>query len=423
MKIVFITPVTPYKENMGGPSGHPYHLLIERPGNIDVRILSFNDNHLSDEQIKSVERELNIQIQTVKRPKWIDWTIKWHLIFVRLLLKFPLMFYYKLPLHVVQEVRDWNPDGVWGYCEGMNSILSVFKGIPKVLTPPDSVSLYYYRMLGCRWVFSCWKRYIRYAIMYRKFLKLEKIYAEDTVYHMVGEEDRLFLNNINPNIQVVFLRHPHYEVLSKLRIENGELKIYEEEKIENEEVKIKFHEPKIKLLIAGQYNLYMKQAADELMEKLICNVNLNANDNFLTNHYKLTFLGKGWEGHVEALRDAGWEVEHIRFAPDYIEEICKHDIQITPIAIGTGTKGKVLDALANGLLVIGTPYAMENIAVENGVSCIEYRQPQEVINVLHDILIDREKYESMAQRGQDCVLKFHDRALISEQLFSLFKRN
>ena len=141
---------------------------------------------------------------------------------------------------------------------------------------------------------------------------------------------------------------------------------------------------------------------------------------------------------MATLRQAGYEVEHIKFAPDYIEEICKHDIQITPIAVGTGTKGKVLDALANGLLVIGTSYAMENIAVENGVSCIVYQKPEEVIKILMDIVkndnvnvndndnempsyenSNRRKYEEIAAEGQRQVLKHHDRGLIAKQLFDL----
>ena len=421
MKILLITLVTPYKENRGGPSGLPYHLMIERSGDIDIRVLCFNDNHLSVEQIKSVEHELNIQMQIIKRPKWIDFVIRWHLLFVRLLLKYPFVYYYKLPKQVIKEVKEWDPDGIWGYCEGMNSIMSEFKGIPKVLTPPDSVSLYYYRMLGYRWVFSNWKRYLRYAIMYRKYLKMEKEYAEDTIHHMVGKEDRCFLENINPNIQVTFLRHPHYNVILDSK-HDGSLK--------------EFHQPKIKLLIAGRYDLYMKQEVDLLVESLVANANLrlnaaptpnlnanpNRNDDLLRNHYSITFLGKGWERHVKKLQEAAWEVTHITFAPDYVEEICKHDIQITPISIGTGTKGKVLDALANGLLVIGTPYAMENIAVEHGLSCIEYHYAKDVIDVLMDITLDVHKYEKIALTGRQNVLKFHDKKLISEQLFSLFKR-
>jgi len=114
-------------------------------------------------------------------------------------------------------------------------------------------------------------------------------------------------------------------------------------------------------------------------------------------------------------------VEHIKFAPDYIEEICKHDIQITPISIGTGTKGKVLDALANGLLVIGTPFAMENIAVKHGESCIEYRQPQEVIAVLKDIPNNIQKYEMMAAEGRKAVLTEHCPSKTSRELFGLFE--
>gem|GEM_PF-4346163 len=136
---------------------------------------------------------------------------------------------------------------------------------------------------------------------------MERKFCTDNnyTYFAVGEEDVHHLRNIYPHVNAKFLRHPHYEV-SKLKVENGKLKI-------------KFHQPKIKLLIAGQHNHYMKQEADSLIEQM--KEKANVNDNFLINHYELTFLGKGWETHVETLRKAGYEVNHIKFAPDYIEEI------------------------------------------------------------------------------------------------------
>jgi hypothetical protein len=175
----------------------------------------------------------------------------------------------------------------------------------------------------------------------------------------------------------------------------------------------------------------MKQEADLLIGSLTPNPspkergigNLHNGEKsdvaFLKEHYVITFLGKGWEKHVEALRNSGYEVEHIKFAPDYIEEVTKHDIQITPIAIGTGTKGKVLDALANGLLVIGTPYALENIAVKHGESCVEYSQPHEVISVLMDIPKNLKNYEDMAAKGKKQVLLAHSPKQISSQLFKM----
>lgn len=407
MKVVFITPVTPYKENMGGPSGHPYHLMIERPENIDIIIYSYNNNHLSQETISQVEQELRVDIKLLKQPIWWLLIIRLHLTFIRLLLKYPINCYIRLNDKTKAEIQSQKPDLIWGYGQEFNGILRQFKESRRLHTVPDCYSLHFYRRLGKKLTLSSMKEYWRVVTNYSKHYRMERDYDDSSniVYHLVGEEDRRFLQEISPRLNSHFIRHPRYEV-NKLKIENGELKI-------------KFHEQKIKLLIAGRYDLYMRQSADELIAHLNDNVNLNPNLNLLKEQYTLTFLGKGWEGHVEALRDAGWEVEHIKFAPDYIEEITKHDIQITPIAFGTGTKGKVLDALANGLLVIGTPYAMENIAVENGVSCIEYREPKEVMDVLSDIITNREKYEAMAQAGREAVLKYHDRRLLAEELLGI----
>ena len=435
MKVVFITPVTPYKENMGGPSGHPYHLMIERPEKIDIVIYSYNNNHLSDAVIREVEQELRVEIRLLNQPIWLKWILKLHLTFIRLLLKYPINYYIRLSSKQVAEIESLNPDLVWGYCQEFSGILKQFKSYRRLHTVPDCYTLHFYRRLGRRQTLSDVKEYWRVLTNYGKHYRMERDYddSDNIFYHLVGEEDKNFLLEINPKLKAEFIRHPLYQG--------------KEERGERRE-KRKFHQPKIKVLIAGRYDLYMKQSADELIE-FICRYEDETfhyeNDSycrgFLQEHYSITFLGKGWEKHVERMRQAGYEVEHITFAPDYIEEICKHDIQITPIAIGTGTKGKVLDALANGLLVIGTPYALENIAVEHGKSCIVYEKPQEVVDVLMDIVNGNlnekyeyekyekyennnnignvEKYERIAEAGRQAVLKWHDRMLIAQQLFGL----
>ena len=399
MKVVFITPVTPYKENMGGPSGHPYHLMIERPENIIITIYSFNNNHLSPEVISQVEQELRVEIKLLKQPIWWLIILRLHLTFIRLLLKNPINSYIRLNKKVVKEIKDSKPDLVWGYCQEFNGILRQFKEFRRLHTVPDCYSLHFYRRLGIRQTLSNIKEYWRVVTNYSKHYRMERDYddSNNIVYHLVGEEDKNFLLEINPRLNAHFVRHPHYDLSPTLPQREGA-----------------FHQPKIKVVIAGRYDLYMKQSADELLGEL-----KNCKIEELKNAYTITFLGKGWEKHVETLRSAGYEVEHIKFAPDYIEEICKHDIQLTPIAIGTGTKGKVLDALANGLLVIGTPYAMENIAVKHGESCIEYRHPQEVIEVLKDIPQNIRKYEDMAAEGQRQVLSQHSPSMVSRTLFDI----
>lgn len=431
MKITLITFVTPTSENIRGTSALPYHLikggrptpsLPEGEGDIahNFSIYTFNNNALSDEKIAEVEKELGAEIKTVPMPRWYHWMFRLHILFLRIFLKLPFLNYITLPQSYVDEIKASQPDLIWVMGEELSRIVKQFPSQRRIQIGPDTESLYYYRMMGRRFVMNNALDYWKCALMYRKYARMEREFCtdKDFTYYAVGEEDVRHLQQLNPKVQAKFLRHPHYEI-SKLRTKN-------------EELRMRFHSPKIKVLIAGRYDLYMKQAADELLAQLLVmsyefsdSMNDKENtknsklktQNLIAEHYTFTFLGKGWEKHVETLRSAGYEVSHITFAPDYIEEIVKHDIQITPISIGTGTKGKVLDALANGLLVIGTPYAMENIAVEHGRSCIVYNDPHEVIDVLLEIPQNRERYERIAAEGQKRVLELHNRQRVAAELF------
>ena len=414
MKIILITFVTPASENIRGTSALPYHLikggsptpsLPKGEGDSEVNnefvVYSFNNNGLSDEKIAEVEKELGVTIKIIPLPRWYQWMFKFHLLFLRIFLKLPFLNYITIPQSYVDEIKAKKPDLIWVMSEELSRIVKQFQNQRRIQIGPDTESLYYYRMMGRRFVMNNPLSYWKNALMYRKYARMEREFCtdKDFTYYAVGEEDVRHLQQLNPKVQAIFLRHPHYEIKSPTpSLPEGEGG---------------FHSPKIKVLIAGRYDLYMKQDADLLSSQF------TVHSSQLSENYVFTFLGKGWEKHVEALRGAGYEVNHIKFAPDYIEEICKHDIQITPISIGTGTKGKVLDALANGLLVIGTPYALENIAVKHGESCIEYRQPSEVITWLHEIAKDPKRFEEMARAGQKQVQTLHNPTRVSSQLFKI----
>ncbi len=397
MKVIFITPVTPYKENIGGPSGHPYHLMKERPEGMEIVIYSYNQNGFTTERIAEVEKELDVRIHLLQKPKWIAWLLKLHLTFLRLFLKYPINYYYRLPKEAVADIEDMKPDLVWVYSQEFSGILKQFRAFKRLHMVPDCYSLHFYRRLALRSTMASKTEYWRVLTNYRKYFRMEQEYdaGENIAYHLVGEADKNFLLKINPKLNAHFIRHPRYELAEPQKV-------------------VAFAQPKIKLLIAGRYDFYMQEKADEMIEALT-----EAQQFALRENFVFTFLGKGWEGHIQTLREAGYEVEHIAFAPDYVEEVRKHDIQITPIAIGTGTKGKVLDAIANGLLVIGTEYALENIAVEDGVSCLQYDTKEELLAILADIPRNRERYEEMAERGRQAVLREHNRGKVAKYLFSI----
>ena len=396
MKIVLVTTMTPTRDNINGASAHPYHILKGRDKNIDVEVYSFNGNRLSHEGIKQVEQELNVTIKTFSSPKWILWMIKFHLTFLKVFLKYPLWYYNIVPDWVIKEIKAKSPDGIWVYGHEMARTIKALRPIKTVNMMPDCQSLYHYRMMGQRFVF--WNSMMFWAqnFMYRKYLAMERDYSTNNVrYSLVGKEDAKMLEKVHPGIDANFVHHPHYDV-------------YEPKKV------IKFSSPRIKVVLAGRNDLYMNQAADEFTTAL-CSVN------DISDKFEFTFLGKGWEQTVEILANHGYHVSHIKFAEDYKKELCNHDIQFTPICIGTGTKGKVLDALANGLLVLGTDYAMENIEVVDGESCLVYNKAEEAIDILRKIAADPEKYEQMAENGRQCIFKYHNRQQAAKEFFNLFR--
>ena len=403
MKVVFITPLTPYKENYRGASGLPYHLLRNRPNGVDATLYTFNSNHLSADKIREVEQELNIPIKLLKESWWRVWMFRLHLSFIRILLKYPINNYRRLRQREVEEIKALKPDLIWGYSQEFSRIMKQFPECKRLHTLPDCYSLHFYRRLGLRGTMIPWLERWNVMVNYIKHYRMERGYdtASNVTYHLVGEEDRIFLHEINPVLDAHFLRHPHYELAPRREIQ--------------------FHEPKLRLLVAGRYDLYSRQLADELVECLVSypQHHPSRGERDLRNCYTITFLGKGWERHVVTLATAGYEVKHITFAPDYIEEITHHDIQLNPLTIGTGTKGKVLDALANGLLVLGTRFALENIAVEHGKSCIEWTHAEEVPEILLDIAAHREHYERIAEAGREAVLREHNPAKVSDELFKM----
>ena len=397
MNIALISNMTPASENIRGTSALPYHIIqgiktLNHGEKITVTIWSFNQNELDGIKLKEVSEELDTHIHLMSLPKWFTFIFRHHLLFIRLFLRFPIHNYIKLDHKFVKDIKSTNPDIIWVYGEEMSNIVKQFDGYKRIHTLPDCESLYYYRMMEQRFVYDYPIKYWKCALMYRKFRNMERKFDKsiDILYHLVGEKDALSLRNLNPGINAQFFRHPHYVVKDENRL-------------------IKFHQPKIKLLIAGQYNYYMQQSADEALE-MMCN---NA---LLKEHYEITFLGKGWNKWKQHLSTSGFIAQHLAFAPDYIEEICKYDIQLTPISIGTGTKGKVLDALANGLMVIGTPYALENIKVENGHSCICYNTVEELRYYLEEIPVHTQEYEFIAEKGRKNVLKNHSKHLIASSL-------
>lgn len=392
-RVSLISLSTPTFNNVRAASALPFHLIkgAKESGNYSFEVWSYNINDIDDAGIRETEKAIGAKIHILQRPSWIKLMLRLHLSALRAFLHYPFLAYCRLSKENLDAVRASRPDIVWIYGEELAGLARLFPESRRIVTMPDSEAMYYHRALGVNFMTETASQMLRYGLAYRQYRTMEReLCTEGVTYHFVGEADAAFYQDENPAANAVFLRHPHYAYCPR---------------------DISFHKPRIRLLFAGRYDIYSSHGSDELIEAM-----LNSSD-ALREKYELTFLGSGWEQHCRMFANAGWPAHTVTFAPDYIAELQRHDVQINAIDIGTGTKGKVLDAIVNGLLAVGTPQALENIAVESGKSCIIYHNVAEAIGVLKKIPYDTALYENMAKEGRNNVLRLHSPQKIAKELF------
>lgn len=393
-KIILISLSTPTFNNIRAASALPYHLIKGYAGEGKFEVYSYNINDIDSQGIEKAEKELDVKIHLLKRPWWMAWMFKLHMGVLRILLKHPYLSYLGLPQGIVREISDSRPDLIWFYGEELAGLARLFKGTKTVVTMPDCESMFYYRMLKLNWNTDSIAKTLKYAFAYWQYRNMEKaFFTPGVAYHFVGKEDADFYRSINPGADASFLPHPLYA--------------YDEART------IAFHRPKVRLLFAGRYDYYCSHGTDELLQAFVRHCDK------LKEHYEITFLGKGWSRWNAGLQKSGFTSRHVGFAPNYIEELQKHDIQINAIDVGTGTKGKVLDALSNGLLAFGTPLALENIGVRHGESCIMYQHAEEAIAHLLHLPEDVSRFEQIAFRGRQEVIRLHGSKTVAEALFRM----
>ncbi len=402
MKLTLLTFYTPSVDNRRAPSALPYHLLLpEYRGDLQLEIFSFNYNRLSSAEIKICEQRLQTKIHLLDVPWWFRVMKRMPLSLIRSVLPRPHYSFFRLKEEQVKSIVESSPDAVVIYTEDLIALCGQLsealpKDMPLCMLGPDCIAMYYDRLVR----FSSMGIFrLRSLIMRYQYENLVKLLPPEMTYLYVGGDDCKYAAKIVPQgVSVKQQIHPHYQYLGH---------------------KIKFASP-IRLLVTGRLNIYNREGVASLMAVL------KQHCGKLSPLYELTFLGKDWGDIVKRLLRMGYQVRHITFAENYQSELIRHDIQLAPISQGSGTKGKVLDAMANGLLVIGTEYALENVytkplnIIDEAISaqdygCVKYHTQEDLLKVLLDVPQRATMYEQIASRGRADVLKYHSRKTCTKQ--------
>ena len=388
-RIVFITKITPTEENFHGPSALMFHLLKNRPKEIELIIYTLNTNKVPDKVIEQNAIALNCRIKKFVHTK-TDYILNKEKVY-RLKSFFtrkpilPRGSYLKLKKNILNEIKEFNPNLIWLY---PHSVIGYAQQLSPnyhniIVTGPDCASLHQSRYWRDRFAFS--QDQPINLRQYEKTLNLEKTLGNipNLFIHLVGKTDEEYFNVITGSNKGLFFPHPHYNLVERNIFDRT-----------NE---------RFRIVISGKLDLYTTSDFIELLSLL-----KTTKSSTLKEMYEFVFIGKTWQQASKELQNHGYMTTQLDWVENYISTIAQCDIQLLPISVGSGTKGKALDALSNGLLCIGSRYAFENIAIQDKKDCFIYHKTEEIIRILEDIAHDPERIKKMAETGMQNIRTYHN---------------
>ena len=381
MKIAFITDFAPTIENYRGPSALCFYLLKELCLKHDVMVVTQNINKVPKDVIASAEKKMQLKCIVNSRSFWQKCIISSRIGRFFFFIdgnRMPFDSRFRLNRQVRKEIKRFAPDVVWVYPHYLYKVMAQLQEFPVYAIGPDCSTLGSLRFLEDSFVHQ--NNLMAKAMRnLNKQIRLECEVAKwAKKILLVGLEDQRVFNNVTNSDKAVFMPHPHYACKGK---------------------EISFAGKKISVLFSGAFDQYT--STDFLVMRDV--LGKRCAD---LKKFKFTFVGKNWKevlGPLEKVLD----VDVKEWVDCYTDELIVHDVQIFPISMGVGTKGKVLDALANGVLCIGSYYALENIAVENNKSCLRYSCPEDIVELLLRIQDNPSFYEQIAEMGRRRVLEKH----------------
>ena len=364
-QMVAVTAYPPSVYNHSGASALPYSYLKHRPAGMTVSLVTFPP--AKDRNTDDLRRQYeDIGITDVTFLGHYGPPVKSRIV------RKAWAYYYRRRLpraqrtdlgrfcasypvyrRVVKAIERKQPDLVYVYPDVLVNWGSVLaRSFPTIMTGPDCLALYYLRRLqqDCAAATNAEQDATRFL----EAARLAKAWASTpAAMHFVGKEDEAFYNKLTasfpgPQQQSFFSPHP---ICGCAGSYTG----------------TPFERPsQINVLIAQEDPRYTTDLTNLLVEAI------GKSDADVKDRIKLHFRGSGATDRVEKANSLGLKAVSIGWVDCFEEFLAGMDVQVFPIAVGTGTKGKVLSAFDCGSLCIGTKHAFENIAIEAGTDCLEF---------------------------------------------------
>lgn len=174
------------------------------------------------------------------------------------------------------------------------------------------------------------------------------------------------------------------------------------------------HEPPT-LLFVGNFSYIQNQDAVRFLVKEIFPLIKKG-----TKTVRLLIVGRKPTKEIKSYASADIEIRtDIR---DIREAYAQADILLAPIRAGSGTKFKVLEAMAFGLAVVTTEVGIEGIKAEEGKEVIVRDDPQAMSDEVVRLLADRKSRQKLGRAGRELVERFYHWSKITKELEKVYQK-
>jgi glycosyltransferase involved in cell wall biosynthesis len=104
-------------------------------------------------------------------------------------------------------------------------------------------------------------------------------------------------------------------------------------------------------------------------------------------------VGSNVPADIETLHSEHFNI--VGYVDDLAPIFAKTRVLVAPLFIGAGIKGKVIDALANGIPIVTTSVGAEGLPIANGVNAFVADSPQEFAEAITKLVQDDELWGSI----------------------------
>lgn len=139
----------------------------------------------------------------------------------------------------------------------------------------------------------------------------------------------------------------------------------------------------------------------------------------LLSAHPLTVVGNRLDDKVRAHAGGLPHVRMVGWVPTVVPYFERARLSVVPLLHGAGVKGKVVQSLLTGTPVVGTPIAMEGLAVQHDVHALVADSPADLATALTRVLSDEETWNRLADAGHALVAEVHDEGRVRERFLAI----